>query len=212
MPGALDISLDPSSSSPGWPAPSLRPRPAPDEQPGHRARTATSSPPAAWPSRSSPPWSASRPEPAGWHGHRPGSIIIAGFAARRRHRPLHGAHREDDRDAAAGVAVQRGGRRRGRAGRDRRLPPARRHARGRRSRPRSSWSLARSSAPSRSPARSSPPASSRASSRGKPIMFPGGQTRSTALAIVAVAGASCSSSARPACCLDGIAGQLASSA
>ena len=41
---------------------------------------------------------------------------------RRRAGPVHGADREDDRDAAAGVAVQRGRRRRGRADRDRRLP------------------------------------------------------------------------------------------
>ena len=38
---------------------------------------------------------------------------------RRRGRPVHGPHRADDGDAAAGVAVQRGRRRRGRPGRDR---------------------------------------------------------------------------------------------
>ena len=41
---------------------------------------------------------------------------------RRRARPVHGPDREDDRDAAAGVAVQRGRRRRGGPDRDRRLP------------------------------------------------------------------------------------------
>ena len=40
-------------------------------------------------------------------------------------RPVHRAHREDDRDAPAGVAVQRGRRRRGGAHRDRRVPAAR---------------------------------------------------------------------------------------
>ena len=42
--------------------------------------------------------------------------------ARRRPRAVHRADREDDRDAAAGVAVQRGRRRRGSPHRDRRLP------------------------------------------------------------------------------------------
>ncbi len=41
---------------------------------------------------------------------------------RRRPRPLRGADREDDGDAAAGVAVQRGRRRRGGPHRHRRLP------------------------------------------------------------------------------------------
>ena len=54
------------------------------------------------------------------------AIIVAGHRARRRPRPVHGPDREDDRDAAAGVAVQRGRRRRGRAHRHRRLPAARR--------------------------------------------------------------------------------------
>ena len=45
---------------------------------------------------------------------------------RRRLRPVHGPHREDDRDAAAGVAVQRGRRRRGGPDRDRGLPRPRR--------------------------------------------------------------------------------------
>ena len=71
--------------------------------------------------------------------------------------------REDDRDAAAGVAVQRGRRRRGGTGRDRRLHPVV-GARAPTSRRRSSWSSARSSVRSPSPARSSPAASSRASS------------------------------------------------
>ena len=52
-------------------------------------------------------------------------IIVVGIADRRRARPVHRADREDDRDAAAGVAVQRGRRRRGRPDRDRRLHPAR---------------------------------------------------------------------------------------
>ena len=55
-------------------------------------------------------------------------IIIVGIVARRRPRAVHRADREDDRDAAAGVAVQRGRRRRGGAHRDRRLPAPRRRA------------------------------------------------------------------------------------
>ena len=51
-------------------------------------------------------------------------IIVVGLRHRWRRRPVHGADREDDRDAAAGVAVQRGRRRRGGPRRDRRLHPA----------------------------------------------------------------------------------------
>ena len=50
---------------------------------------------------------------------------------RRRGGPVHGPDREDDRDAAAGVAVQRGRRRRGGPRRDRRLHPPVQRRRGR---------------------------------------------------------------------------------
>ena len=56
------------------------------------------------------------------------AIIIVGIAIGGGAGPVHRPDREDDRDAAAGVAVQRGRRRRGRADRDRRLPRARRRA------------------------------------------------------------------------------------
>ena len=103
-------------------------------------------------------------------------IIIVGIALGGGLGPVHRADREDDRDAAAGVAVQRGRRRRGGPHRDRRLPAdqlARRALRLSRStsRPSSTSSSARSP----SPARSSRPASCMGRIPGKPIMIPGGQ-------------------------------------
>ena len=53
------------------------------------------------------------------------AIIVVGFLIGGGRGPVHRAHREDDRDAAAGVAVQRGWRRRGGTGRHRRLHPPR---------------------------------------------------------------------------------------
>ena len=85
------------------------------------------------------------------------TIILLGIALGGGARAVHRRGREDDRDAPAGVAVQRGRRRRGGAHRHRGLPapgrPRRRHP------PRhatSSSSSTSSSARSPSPARSSP--------------------------------------------------------
>ena len=73
----------------------------------------------AWSSRSPrPPSDLAEPSTAACSATA-WAIIVVGVADRRRGRPVYGPDREDDRDAAAGVAVQRDGRRRGGTGRDR---------------------------------------------------------------------------------------------
>ncbi len=91
---------------------------------------------------------------------------------RWRRRPAAGAAGGHDRHAAAGLALQRGGRWRCRPGGHLRLPARRGHARGDDLDRRSSSSSAWSSAASPSPARSSPRASSRVSSAASPSRSP----------------------------------------
>ena len=173
--------------SPGWRPSGVRHRPALHEQPRHRAH--------------------GQPPLGGRHGRRGHRHVRlpAAAAGRPLDRGPHRHHRgrlrssaapsaccspcvTHDRDAPAGVAVQRGGRRRGRARRDRGLSSTSSARRRRTSRRRSSWSSACSSAASPSRARSSPRASSRASSPASPSRSPAAADDRGVLGLVGVVG------------------------